>query len=139
LREEQVPVLNRTLKSLRKKKHELKFKINLFHIESYTAETFCKGIFPPFPCHWCTTVATLTPSGDVVPCPNYTGFILGNMNQDESLDAIWGNEKHRRFLKQQKSGALRICRQCSMRHSYPGVREKFRHTFYHNLYTPFRR
>ena len=139
LREEQVPVLNRTLKSLRKKKRELKFKINLFHIEPYTAETFCKGIFPPFPCHWCTTVVTLTPSGDVVPCPIYTDFILGNLNREESLDAIWGNEKHRRFLKQQKNGALRICRQCSMRHSYPGVREKLRHTFYHDLYTPFRR
>ena len=139
LREEQVPALNTALKSLRKKKREFKFKINLYHIEPYTAETFCKGIFPPLPCHWCTTVVTLTPSGDVVPCPNYTGFILGNVNQEESLGVIWGNEKHRRFLKQQKSGALRICRQCSMRHSYPGVREKFRHTFYRNLYTPFRR
>jgi len=139
LREEQLPVLNAALKSMRPKKRQLNFNINLYHIEPYTAETFCKGIFPQFPCHWCTTVVTLTPSGDVVPCPNYTDFILGNIDQEESLDAIWGNEKHRRFLKQQKSGALRICRQCSMRHSYPGVREKFRHTFYHYLYTPFRR
>lgn len=132
LREEQVPVLNRTLKNLRKKKRELRFKINLYHIEPYTAETYCKGIFPRFPCHWCTTVVTLTPSGEVIPCPNYSDFVLGNIDQEESLDAIWGNEKHRRFLKQQKRGALRICRQCSMRHSYPGLKEKFHHMFYHD-------
>jgi len=139
LLEEQVPVLTETLKDLRRIKDELTFKLHLYHLEPYTAETYCKGIFPPLPCHWCTTVVTLTPSGDVVPCPNYTGFVLGNLDQEESLDAIWGNEKHRRFLKQQKSGALRICRQCSMRHSYPGVREKFHHTFYNVLPMLFKR
>jgi radical SAM protein with 4Fe4S-binding SPASM domain len=137
LSEEQVPILTETLKNLRRNKDEYKFELNLYHIEPYTAETYCKGIFPPFACYWCTTVVTLTPSGEVVPCPNYAEFVLGNVDQEKSLDAIWGNEKHRRFIKEQQNGSLPICRKCSMRHSYPGVREKLRHTFFRYFNVPF--
>jgi radical SAM protein with 4Fe4S-binding SPASM domain len=137
LLEEQVSILTETINNLHRNKDKFKFELHLYHIEPYTAETFCQGIFPPYPCHCCTTVVTLTPSGDVVPCPNYTEFILGKVTQQEPLDSIWGNKRHRRFLKKQRAGSLPICRKCSMRHSYPGVREKLRHTFFRYFNGPF--
>ncbi len=127
---EQVPILNEAIVNLRARKKALPFKLNLYHLEPYTAETYCKGIFPSLPCHWCTTVATLTPEADVVPCPNFTEYVLGNLNQEGALDTIWGNAKHRRFVNTQRSGSLRICHKCSMRHSYPGLRENLRLAVY---------
>jgi len=130
LSEEQVPILKETLRVLRSKKGKIPFNLNVSHVEPFTSETYCQGIFPPFACHWCTTVVTLTPSGDVVPCPMFTDFVLGNLGNQTSLDRIWGKQKHREFLAEQQNGNLPICRKCSMRHSYPGIREKFRQTFY---------
>ena len=137
LSEEQAHFLKRTLKRLRQPKSTIPFYLGLSHVEPLHVETFTQGIFPPFPCHICRTVVTLTPYGEVVPCPFFTDFVLGNLNDENSLDSIWGNEKHRRFLRKQRSGAFAVCRKCSMRHFYPGLRETFRQVFYPYLYAPF--
>jgi radical SAM protein with 4Fe4S-binding SPASM domain len=133
LSEQQLPILTEALKDLRKRRHRSRIRLHLYHLEPFTAETFCFGVFPPFPCHWCTTVVTLTPSADVVPCPIFTDYVLGNIDQEGSLTPIWGNNRHRFFLDKQRSGELPICRKCSMRHSYPGIREKFRQAIFRYL------
>lgn len=126
LSERQFNLLTNTLKRLKNKRNEMQFQLDLSHIEPLKMDTLTKGFFPKFPCHICTTVATLTPSGDVVPCPYFTDFVLGSLEEEDSLEGIWGNKKHQQFLKRQRSGELAVCRRCSMRHFYPGFRETFR-------------
>lgn len=136
LSEKQVNILTKTLKSLRRKRNKMQFHLGLSHIEPLNKETFTKGLFPTFPCHVCTTVVTVTPSGEVVPCPMFTDFVLGSLVKENFLDSIWGNDKHRHFLKKQRNGEFPVCRKCSMRHFYPGFRETFRQVFYPYLHAP---
>ncbi|MCP4746136.1 MAG: radical SAM protein [Desulfobacteraceae bacterium] len=130
LSERQFDILKQTLKKVRKKNEKMKFHIEVRHIDSLKIDTLTKGVFPMRPCHFCTTVATITPSGGVAPCPNFTNFNLGNLNGKSFLDDIWGNKRHRRFLQKQRSGELDVCKKCSMRHFYPGFKEHLWHVFY---------
>lgn len=134
LSERQFIILSDTLKRLKEKRNKIQFHLGLRHIEPLEMDTFIRGIFPAFPCHICTTVATLTPSGEVVPCPYFTDFILGSLVNEDSLDNIWGNNKHRLFLKRQRRGEFAVCRKCSMRHFYPGLKENFRQVFFPYIY-----
>lgn len=133
LSHEQVRILRSTLRKL-KKDNSLPFYLGLSHIEPLPATTFTSGLFPGFPCHICTTVVTVTPSGDVLPCPYFKEFPIGNLCNGASLHHIWGNEKHRHFITVQRRGSLAVCRKCSMRHFYPGLLESFKQTFLSYLY-----
>jgi len=95
---EQVPILKKTLRALRSKKGKLPFNLNVSHVEPFSSETYCQGIFPLFTCHWCTTVVTLTPSGDVVPCPMYRDFVLGNLPICRKCSMCYSN--HVIFLRE---------------------------------------
>ena len=135
LSERQFNLLTDTLKGVKKKRNKMQFQLGLSHIEPLKMDTFTKGIFPALPCHICTTVATLTPSGEVVPCPYFNDFVLGSLDKEDSLDNIWGNTKHQLFLERQRRGEFAVCRKCSMRHFYPGLRETFRQVFFPYIYT----
>ncbi|MDY7038313.1 MAG: SPASM domain-containing protein, partial [Thermodesulfobacteriota bacterium] len=134
LSEDQVSLLRCIIKKLKKERVSKPFYLNLSHIETLGQNAFTKGLFMDFPCHICTTVVTLTPFGEVVPCPFFTDFVLGNLDEEDSLDSIWGNKKHHDFLKKQRSGKFAVCKKCSMRHFYPGFRETFRQVFFPYLY-----
>lgn len=86
-------------------------------------EAFTRGTYPVRPCHVASLLVTINPNGDVVPCPFFRAYVIGNVLTQE-LDSIWGNEAHRRFLKRQQSGLLPICRNCNMRLYYPSMREQ---------------
>ena len=135
LSETQFNLLTDTLKRLKKKRNKFQFDLRLSHIEPLKMDTLTRGVFPAFPCHICTTVATLRPSGEVVPCPYFTDFTLGSLDKADSLGHIWGNAKHRLFIKKQRRGEFAVCRKCSMRHFYPGIRETFRQVFFPYIYT----
>jgi len=87
-----------------------------------TDETFLRGEYPLRHCRIATTVATVNPNGDVVPCPFFRNYVIGNL-KDATLKGIWGNEKHRRFLAAQQRGGLAICRNCNTRTYYTSLGE----------------
>lgn len=98
--------------------------VNLQNYYLLDDEAFTRGTYPVRQCHVASLLATINPNGDVVPCPFFRSYVIGNL-KDQSLDEIWGNEAHRRFLKRQRSGNLPICRNCNMRLYYPSMREQF--------------
>jgi len=114
------------LRRLHRKRTSWPFFLSLSCPASLSKQTYTQGIYLDYPCHLCTTVVTLTPSGQVVPCPFFTDYILGDLNREPSLEAIWGNDKHLAFIKKQRERGLAVCRKCCMRHLYPGVEEKIR-------------
>jgi len=129
LSKEQAIILNETLTRLRRREKSNSFGLNLSHLESLDTESLTTGVFPEYPCHLCTTVVTLTPSGHVVPCPMFSDYILGSVVGEDSLSTIWGNQIHQNFLLKQRQGDFPVCRKCSMRHFYPGIRERFRQVY----------
>jgi len=101
-----------------------KIYINWRSYYSTTDETFLQGTYPHRHCHIATSFVTVNPNGDVVPCPFFRQYVLGNL-AESPLQNLWGNEKHRRFLKLQQQGGLPICKNCNMRVYYPSFRETF--------------
>lgn len=97
--------------------------INLLAHYNATRETYTCGLYPRKQCHVATLLVTINPNGDVVPCPFFREYSIGNLVRQE-LSEIWGNEPHRKFLKLQQSGKLPICRNCNMRVYYPSIIEK---------------
>uniref|UniRef100_C6DZW0 Radical SAM domain protein n=1 Tax=Geobacter sp. (strain M21) TaxID=443144 RepID=C6DZW0_GEOSM len=93
---------------------------------STTDDTFLRGEYPLEECRVASTVVTINPNGDVVPCPFFRSYVIGNL-REHPLDAIWGNEKHRRFLRSQKQGGLGICRNCNTRTYYTSLEETLRY------------
>ncbi|GFO53873.1 hypothetical protein GMSM_08800 [Geomonas sp. Red276] len=75
--------------------------------------TFLKGEYPPAVCRVATTLTTISPNGDVSPCPFYRGYVLGNLLHDGAGE-IWGSARHRRFIAAQKAGELPLCLNCNV-------------------------
>jgi MoaA/NifB/PqqE/SkfB family radical SAM enzyme len=65
-------------------------------------------------------------NGDVVPCPFFRSYVLGNLTRQE-IGSIWGNEPHRRFIQAQQRGSLAICRNCNTRVYYSSLSETIRY------------
>jgi len=97
--------------------------VNLMAHYLATQETYTQGLYPLKHCHVATLLVTINPNGDVVPCPFFRAYTIGNLAREE-LSEIWGNKRHRKFLDLQQSGKLPICRNCNMRVYYPSLLEK---------------
>lgn len=100
----------RELKRPRKRKGIL--HIDTKNMDQLSAELLMTWRYPKIKCVFSTTKAILTPGGDVLPCPYYNNYILGNLKNSD-ISTIWGNEKHRYFCTMQKMGQLDLCNYCS--------------------------
>lgn len=98
------------------------FYVNWHAYYSAGDAAFLRGEYPVRHCRLATTVITVNPNGDVVPCPFFRSYVLGNLTR-ESISEIWGNARHRDFITTQKQGRLAICRNCNTRNYYPGFTE----------------
>lgn len=98
------------------------FYVNWRTYYSTTDSTFLRGEYPLRHCRVASTVLTINPNGDVIPCPFFRSYVLGNLTR-ESLGAIWGNRRHREFLAAQRQGRLAICRNCNTRAYYTSLTE----------------
>ncbi|WP_026840898.1 radical SAM/SPASM domain-containing protein [Citrifermentans bremense] len=102
------------------------FYVNWRTYYSTSDDTFLRGEYPRCHCRVATTVVTVNPNGDVVPCPFFRSYVLGNLTR-EGIDSIWGNEPHRRFIQAQQRGNLAICRNCNTRVYYSSLSETIRY------------
>lgn len=90
--------------------------------------TFLTGEYEFKHCHIATTFVTVNPNGDVVPCPSFRSYVIGNLLK-QPLEEIWGNSKHRDFVKLQKNKQIPICRNCNMRVYYPSMLETLQYYY----------
>ncbi|HJV36215.1 glycosyltransferase [Geomonas sp.] len=102
--------------------HPSSIYVNWRAYYSTTDDTFLHGEYPLKECRIASTVVTVNPNGDVVPCPFFRSYVLGNLKRG-GLEEIWGNERHRRFLAAQREGDLAICKNCNSRTYYTSLAE----------------
>ncbi len=69
------------------------------------------GELPWKRCYVCRTIVILDPSGNVLCCPFFSRYHLGNI-AELPLSEIWGNQRHREFIRAQGNGEIAICREC---------------------------
>jgi Fe-coproporphyrin III synthase len=78
------------------------------------------GKAPAQRCLFSSTVVTVKPNGDVVPCLFFDDLVLGNLVRAPFAD-IWGCAKHRDFIKAQREKKIEICGGCVSREYYPSL------------------
>jgi len=119
-------VLNRV------KESEQKLYVNYRTFYGTKDDTFLTGEYDFKHCHIATTFVTVNPNGDVVPCPSFRSYVIGNL-VERPLEEIWGNKKHRDFIRYQQRKQISLCRNCNMRVYYPSMLETFQYYYRRGL------
>ena len=111
-------VLKRLLRKIRNQAEDYApMSIKMVTIEHLDAESLASLRFPHQKCLVCTNSVIVSPYGDVMPCPYFSNYILGNL-QDGKLKDIWGNNPHRVFTRMQHAKKLPLCNHCSLKFVY---------------------
>lgn len=126
LNRKQAHLLKKKMKDIRKYAKNSKMKINTQHIDVLTIDNLTQGEISNKKCYFCRYTVTIGPFGNVMGCFHFNNYLLGNI-KNASFSSIWNNKKHRSFLKSQKKGEIKICKNCiSGVHRNP--------TFFQSLY-----
>ncbi len=81
------------------------------NIDVLTIDQMVDGWIDVRRCYIARTLVSIDPYGNVMCCPFFHTYRLGNI-LDRPLSEIWNGPAHRRFLRAQSAGELRICRHC---------------------------
>lgn len=83
------------------------------NIDALTIEQMVCGLVDLRRCYMSRTLVSIDPSGNVLACPFYATYPLGNI-LEQPLYEIWNGPAHRRFLRARAQRKLQICRHCIM-------------------------
>lgn len=119
---EQVKEFRKIVRELKSAGKAGKPYINFRAVDMASDVALIRGWYGMARCQICTTVQVVAPNGDVLPCPFFPDYVLGNLLKDR-IDKIWGNERHRTFVKAQREGRIDICGKCCSRAYYPNLPE----------------
>ena len=114
------------MKSVRKLAKSLEILLSTFNIDILTIDNLTKGTIPNKKCYFCRYTIAIDPFGNVMGCFHFNNYIFGNIKK-EPLSLIWKNKKHKIFLKSQKNGEIKMCKNC-----VSGINRNL--TFFQNIY-----
>lgn len=110
---DQAVELKRRLAALKKKVKGKGIYVTSENIDILTADELAACTFPNIPCYICRYLITVDPYGNVLPCPYFDNYTLGNIRTDKFND-IWRNARHLEFVQQQRQGKIAMCGHCSI-------------------------
>jgi radical SAM protein with 4Fe4S-binding SPASM domain len=84
---------------------------NTENIDVLPPQQMSSGRLPWKSCYVCRTHVILDPTGNVLCCPFFSRYHLGNVTR-RPLTEVWGNEKHRAFILAQERKEIAICTEC---------------------------
>jgi radical SAM protein with 4Fe4S-binding SPASM domain len=93
--------------------------VQMTNMQGIEQQNLTEMVYPSHDCLFCTNYVVVSPYGDVMPCPYFNKYELGNLLQDDLKD-VWGNEKHQHFCDKQKKDEIDLCRYCSIKHYHKG-------------------
>lgn len=99
-------------KHIWKIRRDFAYYVSMDNLVLLTHDNLVKGRFPMSRCLRCRIEPTISPYGEVNPCPFYLDYVLGNLN-DTSFASIWGNRAHRDFLLNQRNNNIAVCQFCN--------------------------
>lgn len=125
---EQHQLFKNAIQKIKKNKNNLKIQFHSKLIDSAEDTLFTTGTRQYPKCQYCSTVITIDPYGNVLPCLYYNHYHLGNLNS-ESITQIWGNQFHHQFIKHQQKQHIKICENCNIVDTYTGLKSFFKYYF----------
>lgn len=115
LNEEQARMVKARVVQMKEDVRSMEIQLQTENIDTLTIRQMVSGLCDNRRCYIIRDIITVDPQGNIVGCPFYGNWVLGNIRQ-QRLGDIWNNEKHRAFKKHfQKrfsNGHMRICDHC---------------------------
>jgi MoaA/NifB/PqqE/SkfB family radical SAM enzyme len=111
LSREQAYLLKKKMRYIKELAKSSNMKITTHHIDVLTIDNFTQGTIPNKKCYYCRYTVTIDPYGNLMGCIHFNNYLLGNI-KNVPFSSIWNNKHHRSFLKFQKEGKIKICKNC---------------------------
>jgi len=133
LNRDEAILLKKKINDIKKSIDKNNLIITTRHIDSLTVDDLVNGTVSNKKCYICHIMVTVDPFGSVMGCLHYNNFFYGNI-KNESFSSIWRNKKHLSFLESQRTGKIKICKNC-----ISGVNRNttFGQSFYRSAYFNF--
>jgi radical SAM protein with 4Fe4S-binding SPASM domain len=133
LNKEQAHLLKKKMRDIRESAKSSKMKIVTRNIDVLTIDNLTQGTIPNKKCYLCRYSVTIGPFGNVMGCFHFNNYVLENI-KNVPFSSIWNNKKHRSFLKSQKKGEIKMCKNCvSGVHRNPTLFQSLYRQIYFNL------
>lgn len=110
---DQAIMLKRKLVRLKESARDLPCEVSTRNIDVLTVDNLVNSTFPNKKCYMIRYFIAVDPYGNIVGCPFFTNYLLGNV-RDEPIRSIWSGERHRRFIEAQERGEIAMCKNCIM-------------------------
>ncbi|MDD5596262.1 MAG: radical SAM protein [Candidatus Omnitrophica bacterium] len=108
---EQATLLKSKLKAIKEKYRDNGLEIITSNIDILKIENLTQGVFPDKKCYVCRLYAIVDPFGNLIPCPFFNQYHLGNIRETH-FDYLWNNEKHKGFIRHRDNKEAMICKHC---------------------------
>jgi MoaA/NifB/PqqE/SkfB family radical SAM enzyme len=104
-------LIKKTIEIMKAQSESMKVKLFTENIDKLSVENMIKGKFENKRCYIIRGKVTIDPSGYILGCPFYDGWKTGNI-QEQHLENIWRNDKHKKFIDTFKQGKFYFCNYC---------------------------
>jgi radical SAM protein with 4Fe4S-binding SPASM domain len=119
---QQASLVKEKLERIRKQYLTSSLAVTTLNVDALSELHLVEGNVPHNSCYTERCEITVDPVGNVVACPFFHSYRLGNLLKDE-FETIWWGERHQRFHMQVKDQGLPMCRHCILsvqrNHSFP--------------------
>jgi MoaA/NifB/PqqE/SkfB family radical SAM enzyme len=109
--EEQARIIKAKVAQLKKDVRSMAISLQCENVDKLTIEQMVTGLCDNRRCYITRGKVTVDPRGNVLGCPFYGDWILGNVRR-QHLREIWNNEKHKRFMTHFARGHMKLCEHC---------------------------
>ncbi|BBO88540.1 radical SAM/SPASM domain-containing protein [Desulfosarcina ovata] len=113
LNNDQAKKLKKTVPKLIKKYKYSDTEMYTLNIDTLSKKNIVSGTVPNTKCYMERNQVTVDPYGNIIACPFFSNYKLGNLSATPLQD-IWNNKTHLRFREQQNKNTLKMCSHCIM-------------------------
>lgn len=109
--EEQAKVVKAKVEKMKQDVRFMNISLQCENIDKLTIRQMTDGLCDNRRCYITRSKITVDPRGNVLGCPFYGDWVMGNVRQ-QNLTDIWKNDKHKRFMKHFAKGPMKLCDHC---------------------------
>jgi len=107
----QAVILKKKLRAIHRKHTSTGFTVSSVNIDCLSEDDLITGSVPRHKCYTERCEVVVDPGGNVVACPFFHTYKLGNLFE-EDFKKIWWSKKHESFHRHLREKGLPMCRHC---------------------------
>jgi len=111
--EDQARTIKSKIEQMKKDVRHMNISLQCENVDKLNIRQMSTGLCDNRRCYITRSKITIDPYGNVLGCPFFDNWILGNI-KNQSLKEIWNNEKHKRLMTHFNRGNIKICDHCIM-------------------------